>query len=354
MKRGKCGMASVPERFLDVFMDQNNKCNLMCRMCGFSDPRVKTIHHYDMPFWLYEKIAEETFPFTKYLALSCLTEPLMTRDLLDRIHLAKKYQVPFTEMITNGTMLKEKIISELLSSSLTRLGVSLDGANAATYESIRIGASFNSVICNIRRFVEIRAAKGSAFPKLRLLHVISERNIDEFSEFLDLAASLKVDAIDVRTITAIGKAELQSSDGESFWEKIRKCRNMLTDWAEKTAIEDTSALRYQPEEIQLFDHSGEKLTCRRPWNTLAIHASGNVHPCMSWSRGPVGNMAYESFDQIWNRQTLKEIREEFTAEKPGVDCQHCVIKKDQSVDEDPDFFFKMLNSMPPENRSGKT
>jgi radical SAM protein with 4Fe4S-binding SPASM domain len=347
-------MASVPERFLDVFMDQNNKCNLKCRMCCFSDPRVKTIHHYDLPFWLYEKIAEETFPVTKYLALSCLTEPLMTRDILDRINLAKKYQVPFTELITNGTMLKEKIISGLLASSLTRLGVSLDGASAATYESIRIGASFNRVIDNIRRFVEMRTAKGSAFPRLRLLHVVSERNIDEFPEFLTLAESLKVDAIDVRTITSIGKAELQSSEGESFWEKIREYRNLLSDWTEKTATEDTSALRYQPEEIQLFDHSGEKLTCRRPWNTLAIHASGNVHPCMSWSRKPIGNMAYESFAQIWNGQRLKEIREEFSVEKPGVDCQHCVIKKNPSEDEDTDFFFKMLNATPPENRLGKT
>ena len=34
------GPASESARFLSVFMDQNNKCNLRCRMCGFSDPRV--------------------------------------------------------------------------------------------------------------------------------------------------------------------------------------------------------------------------------------------------------------------------------------------------------------------------
>jgi radical SAM protein with 4Fe4S-binding SPASM domain len=347
-------MTSVPERFLDIFMDQNNKCNLRCRMCGFSDPRVKNIQHYDMPFWLYEKIAQETFSYAKYLAFSCLTEPLMTHDLLDRIDLAEKYQIPFTEMITNGTMLKEKIISGLLNSPLTRLGVSLDGARASTYEDIRIGACFKSVVDNIRRFIQMRADKGSAFPKLRLLHVLSERNIDQFPGFLDLAESLKVDAVDIRTITSIGKAELQSSDDASFWEKIGEYRSMLTRWTEKTAIEDTSALRYQPEEIRLFDHLGEKLTCQRPWNTLAIHASGNVHPCMSWSRKPIGNMAYESFAQIWNGQRLKEIREEFSVEKPGVDCQHCVIKKSPSDDEDADFFFEMLNATPPENRLGKT
>ena|SRR6266496_4491818 len=37
------------ERFLSVFMDQNNRCNLRCKMCGFSDARVGAVPKYDMP-----------------------------------------------------------------------------------------------------------------------------------------------------------------------------------------------------------------------------------------------------------------------------------------------------------------
>ena len=37
------------ERFLNVFLDQNNKCNLRCQMCGFSDSRVAALSKYDMP-----------------------------------------------------------------------------------------------------------------------------------------------------------------------------------------------------------------------------------------------------------------------------------------------------------------
>src|SRR5207244_263729 len=37
-------------------MDQNNKCNLKCRMCGFSDPRVDSLTAYDMPRELYDSI----------------------------------------------------------------------------------------------------------------------------------------------------------------------------------------------------------------------------------------------------------------------------------------------------------
>ena len=37
-------------RPLSVFMDQNNRCNLKCRMCGFSDARVAALRKYDMRF----------------------------------------------------------------------------------------------------------------------------------------------------------------------------------------------------------------------------------------------------------------------------------------------------------------
>src|SRR5437899_7392471 len=42
------GPGPTRQRFLNVFMDQNNKCNLRCQMCGFSDPRVASIGKYDM------------------------------------------------------------------------------------------------------------------------------------------------------------------------------------------------------------------------------------------------------------------------------------------------------------------
>jgi len=316
-------------------------------MCGFSDPRVKNISHYDMPLWLFEKIARETFPFTKYLALSCLTEPLMTRDLPERLDFLKKYRVSFSEIITNGTLLQEKIISKLLEVPITRLGVSLDGATAETYESIRIGSSFSKVIANIRLFNGMKADRGSELPHLRLLHVISEANINEFPALLAQAEKLRAQSVDFRTIIPIQNAGLQVSDEKWFWKRIRECRRLLSQWVQKTGIEDSGILRYQDEKIELFDENGEKLMCRRPWEDLAIHANGDVYPCITWSRGPVGNIAHESFEELWNGQALEMIRKEFLIKKPGVDCQHCVIKKKRPTDEDDDFFFEMLNKLSP-------
>ena len=75
---------------------------------------------------------------------------------------------------------------------------------------------------------------------------------------------------------------------------------------------------------------------------VGVHANGDVQPCMAWSRAPLGNLARESFDEIWNGGAMRALREEFDAQQPGVDCRHCVISKDETREFD-DFYFRMLN-----------
>jgi len=42
-------------RYLNVFIEQNNTCNLKCRMCGFSDSRVASVPRYQIRGALREK-----------------------------------------------------------------------------------------------------------------------------------------------------------------------------------------------------------------------------------------------------------------------------------------------------------
>ena len=156
------------ERYLEVFLDHNNKCNLKCLMCGFSDPRVVGLPKFDMPFELFEAIAREVLPHARYLALSCMTEPLMTRDFPERLRLLPAAGVPFVEVITNAMLLTDRIIEEILAVPLTRLTVSIDGATKETYERIRVGANFEKVIANVKRFSEMKRQRAAALPLLRM------------------------------------------------------------------------------------------------------------------------------------------------------------------------------------------
>jgi radical SAM protein with 4Fe4S-binding SPASM domain len=331
-------------RTFEVFMDQNNKCNLKCRMCGFSDPRVAGLSKYDMPIAVFRRIAEQIFPKASYVALSCMTEPLMTRDFGERLEIVKRSGVPFVDVITNGMLLDETIARRLVETRVTRLAVSIDGATKDVYEAIRIGASFERVTGNVRRFMEIRREMGATAPLLRINHVLSEANIDQFDAFLALASSLGAEAIDVRSIARFSNALDTGTSSRAFFDKIAGVRERLDRWCERTGVQNVGVLRWQPTLIEVFDEAGAKLTCRRPWNTVAIHANGDVMPCISWTRTPLGNIARQDFDEIRSGAVAAGVRAEFEAQRPGIDCEHCTIKKDAAVpdEEHDDFFYRMI------------
>lgn len=343
---------STDERTLEVFMDQNNKCNLKCRMCGFSDLRVGGLPKFDLPMALFEKIVDEILPRTRYLALSCMTEALMTRDFPERIALLPRAGVPFTELITNGTLLTDRIIEAILAVPLSRIAVSIDGATKETFEAVRPGAIFEKVIANVRRFSELKAQAGAVLPALRINHVVSELNEAEFPRFLELVESLSPQAIDVRTIVRMSDAVDRGPTDESFFARVREMLEMLDAWCARTGIRNEGYLRHQEATIEIFTSTGERLSCLRPWNTVAIHANGDVMPCISWTRAPVGNLALQSFDEIWRGEAAEAIRREFEAKKPGIDCQHCTIKKDVDPEAHDDFFYRMIAKGPGALREG--
>ena len=332
------GPPTADSRFLNVYMDQNTRCNLKCRMCGFSDARVDALPKYDMPRALFERIAAELFPRASYVCLSIMTEPFMTRDFPERLALVREHGVPFSDIITNGTLLTERAIAKILEAGITRLTFSIDGGTKDVFERVRTGARFETVMRNLHLFLAMR---GTALPQLRINHVLSELNIDHFDDFLRLVEEIGAEQIFVRTVSKMSEAEIQESDDLELWDKMRVARRKLAAFCARTGIEDAGYLRDRPTPIDLFDERGAKMICRTPWDTFAIHANGDVHPCMAWLRPPIGNLAQESFEEIWKGSALRALRHEFETVQPGLDCLNCVIRK-ETPDAYDDFFYRKL------------
>lgn len=330
-------------RYLNVFIEHNNTCNLHCTMCGFSDPRAEAVPRYHMPTAVFDRIAAEVFPLTTYLHMSLMTEPFMTRDFPDRLQRAREYGVPYSRVVTNGTLLTERTIERILESEITSLAFSIDGGTAEVYESIRRGSRFDHVLANVELFRELRFRRGAVLPKLQINHVLMLRNVDHFGAFLALLDRLGPEQVDVRTVEPMSFVSGHENKDPAFYEKVRMCRPLFAACCSRNGIEDTGFIRDQAGVIDLFDVAGHRMTCRRPWDTLAIHANGDVHPCMSWTRPAVGNLALQSFQSIWQGEELDRLRREFEAMQPGIDCQHCTIKKGVAEDSYDDFFFRMIN-----------
>jgi radical SAM protein with 4Fe4S-binding SPASM domain len=330
-------------RFLNVFIEQNNTCNLKCTMCGFSDPRAAAVPRFHMPTAMFETIAAQLFPMTTYLHMSLMTEPFMTADFPDRLLLAKEYGVPFTRVVTNGTLLTARSIEKIVDSQIQSLTFSIDGGTRELYEEIRVGSRLDQVLEKIALFRELRDRRGSMLPKLQVNHVLMERNVERVEEFLALLDVIRPEQVDVRTIQPMAFTTGNESRDPAFFEKVRRVRPLFLDYFARRGIEDCGFIRDQAGAIELTRQSGARMTCRRPWDTLAIHANGDVHPCMSWTRAPVGNLARQSFEDVWCGEEMATLRAEFELRQPGIDCQHCTIKQDVALGEYDDFFFRMID-----------
>ena len=62
----------------------------------------------------------------------------------------------------------------------------MDGVTKHTYESIRIGASFETLVNNIRLFVKERNHRRLSYPSIDLQMVVTQKNIHEVDDFSKL------------------------------------------------------------------------------------------------------------------------------------------------------------------------
>ncbi len=341
------GEGSSRGRVFKVYMDVNNRCNLKCRMCGFSDPRVASVPKYDMPRSLFDSIAAQVFPMTNLLVLSMMTEPFMTRDFPDRLARVREFAVPYSEIITNGTLLNERSIGKILDAGITRMTFSIDGGTKQIHESIRPGAVFQVVLYNFSLFQSMRKNCGAALPQLRINHLLSEPNVDHFDEFLRLVEKVRPEMVGVRTVSPMSRAAIQPSRDPAFWEKVRTAREKLAEFCRRTGIRDGGFLRDRPTAIDLLDDSGEEITCRAPWENVAIHPNGDLCPCIAWTRTPLGNLTRQSFEEIWEGSVAEALRREFEEAKPGLDCLNCTRAQDVPPGQDDDFFYRKVTKRLP-------
>jgi radical SAM protein with 4Fe4S-binding SPASM domain len=207
------------------------------------------------------------------LHMNTLNEPLLMKDMVERIRFAKENGIMDILMNTNGTMLTEKISKELVDSGLTRLLVSLDAYTEETYNKVRIGSNYRKVMKNIETFLEVRGSR--PLPLLRISFVRMKINQHEVEEFVN------------------------------FWEER----------ADMVAIQEYIPMSDRQVDLdQICEDEGlddEDYFCTDPWTRMVIRANGDVLPCCSTQLYPnyvLGNIRESSISELWNGERMKSLR----------------------------------------------
>jgi MoaA/NifB/PqqE/SkfB family radical SAM enzyme len=151
-----------------------------------------------MPFDRYVRLIDG-FRGLRELHLQGLGEPLMHPRFFDMVRHAAARGIAVS-LNTNLTLLTERRARACATCGLAAIHVSIDGATAATYERIRVGASFNKVLRNLRRLAAAVAAAPDPRPSLRIVTVLMRDNLAELPDIVRLAADAGVPNVFVQRL----------------------------------------------------------------------------------------------------------------------------------------------------------
>jgi MoaA/NifB/PqqE/SkfB family radical SAM enzyme len=265
---------------LHLDVESTNACDLRCVMCTRNFMKEK-IGFIDLG--LYKKVIKEAADNNlPSLKLNFRGEPLLHPDLPKLVKLAKDAGILEVQFNTNGLSLDEKKSEELLKAGLDRLLFSVDGATKKTYEGIRTGSNFETVVGNIKRFVEMRDGMGMKRPSVRVQMVKMERNKHEVEQFI----KMWIDVVNRVAVTTQREPYLKIETGENF-----PC--------------------HQPrgkgkETVQKFEH----FPCHQLWQRMVVWWTGEVFMCCGDWHGeyPLGKVGKDGLHDLWHDEKYSFVR----------------------------------------------
>lgn len=180
-----------------------NACNLQCEMCnGWKSSAIRAhrdkLPPLDMPYG--EEFFEELAEFLVHLDHVTVLggEPFLGRESLRVLEMvAALDRPPSVWVTTNGTQWTPRV-RRLMERLPMSLDFSLDGATKETFESIRIGADFDSVMENLDHYADSARRSGE---RVGLSFCLMTNNCHEFVDLLLLAERRGLDFFQVNTVT---------------------------------------------------------------------------------------------------------------------------------------------------------
>lgn len=178
-----------------IYFNLSNVCNLQCAQCDGELSSAIRRHRERLPA-RRSPYGDDFFAslreFIPHLERAEFAggEPFLAPETFQVLDLLAQLAplVPCT-VITNGTQWNRRVRAALRRHRFD-VKLSLDGATPTTFESIRVGASFDEVVANVGRFIDYTRSVGTRF---EISHCLMPANVHEFGALLRLADSWEVE-----------------------------------------------------------------------------------------------------------------------------------------------------------------
>ena len=245
------------------------------------------------------------------------------------------------ELITNGTLLDEDILSALADTELRLVTFSFDGISKQTFEHIRRRADHGKTLDNILR---ARARLCDRKTVFAVNSTMMRCNMAEIAAIVDFWEKADFDV--VRFVTMVVREPVAELIRESLY-PVRQDYYRLLDEEARKVIETPRRIsvagKYFPwsplvrkyprnlrgnqvisghpraryagsrrQDAQLGSQATTTISCKSPWTFARILPEGDVQLCYQFT---IGNLKEQSFEDIWNGPRAEEVRRRVVQER---------------------------------------
>jgi radical SAM protein with 4Fe4S-binding SPASM domain len=291
-----------------VDIEPTNFCNLRCAHCQVTHWHKPKDRLTTENFRNYMK----NFSGASRIKLQGMGEPFLNKELPAIIEELAGHDV-YIEIVSNGTIMTDRIREVLTQIPQLTISFSVDGPTKEIFEKIRIRSNFNKVIENIESVVKTRPLKS----EIALSTVAFEEHKDQIKPTIALAKKLGIDNFFLQLLVInYGQDKL---NGETVEHRVSETKAFVRE-LESMARMNKINLKISND---LFD---EKNQCPWPWIGSYIDTQGNVIPCCRVANADVcsfGNLNKEDFHTIWYSKGYQRLREQIRTNNIPEFCRSC-------------------------------
>jgi MoaA/NifB/PqqE/SkfB family radical SAM enzyme len=276
-----------------------SRCNLRCIMCGSKDIG------WNLPGEAVAEI-ERLLPLLNYV--QWLGGEVFLSDHFDRLFETACRNKHLKQSInTNGLLIDEHWAPRLVDNNVS-IDLSIDGLRRRTYEKIRIGGKFKTLVKNLKMIKKLRG-KAASTTTVSMNFVVMEENLSDVPDIIDFASDNGIDKVMVSLLkTSTGEQGLPPA----VLERLAQLFPVLDRKSRAAGIEFNNDLpvtrlpdapRGQPGP----EREPGVLPCLLPWKRLFIKPGGKVYPHCLCER-PLGDIRTSTLLELWNSLPMQNYR----------------------------------------------
>lgn len=277
----------------NLLIEVTNKCNCNCIFCANSK-MIRKRKFIDKN--LVKKVLTEAYDLgVKEVGFYTTGESLLNPDLSSYIKLAKSIGYKYVYITTNGILLNEKKVKEIVDSGIDSIKLSINAINKEDYKLIHGVDFYDKVFDNLKRLYEYRKNKKLSFNIF--VSYIATRYTDYNTEDI--------------------KKNFMNYSDEVVIINVRNQSGMMPEISE--------LLSCKKEEGKI--ESKRLVPCHYVFDTINVSCEGYLTACCTDFENYLAyaDLNKTSLKEAWNNKIITELRRKHLKNKlEGTLCYNCI------------------------------